>query len=187
MNASPHTLDLDLLARFAVAVVHRATDAARRENPAAALPSAARLWRPLSPLALRVLRVLLGEGWLAREEIAGQLGESADGCLREVLTELARRGVLESSQRKGYHIALPEDVDPEQARRELLAWVRTQDVEDPGEPERRRARQTAGKSRSTIPLPATLPHDDVEDGEALTDEQLGKRIATAKAQRNGTH
>lgn len=178
----PDTVDLDLLARFAVAVVTRATEAARRENPAPDLPSAARLWRPLSPQSLRVVRLLAGEGWLTREEIADRLGESPEGDIRPLLSDLAKRGILESSGRKGYHVTLPDDVDPEQARRELLAWARDQDDAT----ERKASRPTASKPRSTIPLPATLPHDDAEEGERLTDEQLDQRIAAAKAQRNGT-
>jgi hypothetical protein len=80
-------------------------------------------WLVLQPLTARVVRLLCVAGWLSREEIAARLGESAEGKLRELLTDLAERKVLESSSKKGYQLLLPDDRDPEAFRREVLAWL----------------------------------------------------------------
>jgi hypothetical protein len=80
-------------------------------------------WRWLSPLELRVVRLLCRAGWLSREEIATQLGEAPEGNLPPILSNLVARGVLESSPRKGYSVALPDDAKPEQYRRDLAAWL----------------------------------------------------------------
>jgi hypothetical protein len=90
-------------------------------------------WRWLSPLTLRVVRLLCASGWLSREEIAAELKEQPEGDIRPLLSDLVKRGVLESSGRKGYHVAIPEDADPEKYRRALAAWcdAEAKDLPDP--------------------------------------------------------
>lgn len=83
-------------------------------------------WRYLSPLTLRVVQLLCREGWLSREEIAEKLHENPEGDIRPLLTDLAKRGILESSGRKGYHVDIPEEADPDTYRRQLLEWLERQ-------------------------------------------------------------
>jgi hypothetical protein len=90
------------------------------ERPGA-LPSEA--WVVLSPLTYRVVRLLCVVGWMSREEIAQRLGEQPDGKLGPLLTDLAERHLLESSPRKGYHLAIPESAEPEAFRARVIAWI----------------------------------------------------------------
>ena len=80
-------------------------------------------WQFLSPLTLRVVRLLASKGWLTREEIARELNEPPEGKITVLLPDLVDRGVIESSPRKGYQIAMPSDADPERYRTSLLAWL----------------------------------------------------------------
>jgi hypothetical protein len=84
-------------------------------------------WRWLSPLTLRVVRLLCASGWLSKDRVAAALSEPPEGRLAVLLPDLAARGVLESSTSKGYHLAIPEDAEPEAYRRELAAWLDTQE------------------------------------------------------------
>jgi hypothetical protein len=90
-------------------------------------------WRWLSPLGLRVVRLLCRRGWLTREDVATELKEQPEGDIRPLLTEWVKRGVLESG-RKGYHVAIPEDADPETYRRDLLAWAEAELADLPDGP-----------------------------------------------------
>lgn len=83
-------------------------------------------WSWLSPLAIRVVRLMCGVGWMPREEIANKLGEQPDGKIATLLTDLVERNVLESSGRKGYHLAIPTEADPEAYRAKLLVWLEMQ-------------------------------------------------------------
>jgi hypothetical protein len=81
-------------------------------------------WRYLSRPTLRVARLLCERpGWLTREEIARELSEAPEGDLRPLLADLARRGVLESSPKRGYALALPADRPPDAFRGWLLTWL----------------------------------------------------------------
>jgi hypothetical protein len=83
-------------------------------------------WSYLTPLTCRVVKLMCSEGWLSKVAIAEKLGESPDGRLSVLLPDLAARGILESTTSKVYHLALPEDADPEEYRRQLLAWLDSQ-------------------------------------------------------------
>ncbi len=82
-------------------------------------------WTWLSPLTYRVVRLLCDTGWITREEIANRVGELPDGKLGPLLADLVERCVLESSPRKGYHLAIPNEAKPEDYRKQLLVWLDT--------------------------------------------------------------
>jgi hypothetical protein len=153
--------DLTLVAKLAVALGKELAVAAAPEV-ASATSAARKGWCYLSPVTTRVVRLLCASGWLTREEIADQLGEQPDGDLRPLLSDLVKRGILESSPRKGYMVAMPDDTDPEMFRRQLLATL----PEDAPSPRRARA-SGAASSR----------HDD---GDSLSDEELAQRISAAR-------
>lgn len=90
-------------------------------------------WQYLSPLTLRVVRLMCREGWLSKDEIADSLEERREGKLVALLPDLAARKILESSTSKGYHIGIPETAEPETYRKQLLEWTDAQLRSMPGE------------------------------------------------------
>ena len=86
-------------------------------------------WSYLSPLTFRVVRLLAQENWMSKEKIAARLDEAADSKLGPILTDLAERGILESSTNRGYHIAIPSEAHPETFRRAVIAWVDVNSVD----------------------------------------------------------
>lgn len=81
-------------------------------------------WRLVQRLTLRVVRLLTERvGWMTRDEIAAELGQAPEGDLRPLLTDLAKRGALESSSKRGYSLAIPDDQKPDQYRAWLLPWL----------------------------------------------------------------
>jgi hypothetical protein len=103
----------------------------REEQAGPGLPPAG--WLVLSPLTARVVRLLCASGWLSREDIASKLGENPDGKLRELLTDLAERHVLESSNKRGYHLMIPDSANPDAFRGTVLDWLNSQRGEDSAE------------------------------------------------------
>lgn len=65
------------------------------------LPAGA-LW--LSPLETKILTALAGGDWLATKVIAERAGEDPDGDIRAILRNMVERGILESTQPKGFRI-----------------------------------------------------------------------------------
>jgi hypothetical protein len=92
-----------------------------------------RRWQYLSPLTVRVVRLLCRKGWLSHEEIAAELKDAPTSKLGPLLTDMAERGILESSTKKGYHIGVPEDAAGDAFCRDLLAWL-ARDYPEPTSP-----------------------------------------------------
>jgi hypothetical protein len=92
-----------------------------------------RRWQYLSPLTVRVVRLLCKKGWLSHEEIAAELKDAPTSKLGPLLTDMAERGILESSTKKGYHIGVPEDAAGDAFCRDLLAWL-ARDYPEPTNP-----------------------------------------------------
>lgn len=84
-------------------------------------------WSYLSKLTLRVMRLMARSNWLTRDQIAQELNEPAGAKLDNLLTDLAERGFLESRAGKGYMLGLPEDVDPDEFRKQLVDWLDVQE------------------------------------------------------------
>ncbi len=84
-------------------------------------------WRWLSPTTLAIVKLLAStDDWLTREVIASRLGVEADNRFGSLLTDLVERGILESSTRKGYLLALPASEEPKRYRKRVLDWVQQQ-------------------------------------------------------------
>lgn len=118
-------------------------------------------WRILPPLFISVLRHLAVNGSATREEVADALNLSAGGRAKYALSFLAQMDIV--SSRGGYRLLVPEGTSYEDYRACLLAWLDTQEAEEPATERQQDA-------------------DVVEDeDDGPPDQGLAERIAAARA------